>query len=65
MRKMGGRKKKDKTEKWRGVGWGGKRSVGTEEGRTSYIDMDAFQIFIICKRTNDANKVTHYVKLGK
>ena len=27
--------------------------------------MDVFHFFITCKRTNNANKVTHYVKLGK
>jgi len=27
--------------------------------------MDIFQFFIICKRTNNVNNATHYVKLGK
>ena len=27
--------------------------------------MNVFQFFIICKRTNNANNATHYVKLGK
>jgi len=27
--------------------------------------MNVFQCFIICKRTNNANNATHYVKLGK
>jgi len=27
--------------------------------------MNVFQGFIICKRTNNANNATHYVKLGK
>jgi len=27
--------------------------------------MNVFQFFIICKRTNNANSATHYVKLGK
>ena len=27
--------------------------------------MNAFQLFITCKRTNNANNATHYVKLGK
>jgi len=27
--------------------------------------MHVFQFFIICKRTNNANNATHYVKLGK
>ena len=26
--------------------------------------MNVFQFFIICKKTNNANKATHYVKLG-
>ena len=39
--------------------------MGTEEGRTSWIDMNVFQFFIIYKRTNNANNATHYVKLGQ
>ena len=27
--------------------------------------MNVFQLFITCKRTNNANNATHYVKLGK
>jgi len=27
--------------------------------------MNIFQFFITCKRTNNANNTTHYVKLGK
>ena len=27
--------------------------------------MNVFEFFIICKRTNNANNATHYVKLGK
>ena len=27
--------------------------------------MNVFQFVIICKRTNNANNATHYVKLGK
>jgi len=27
--------------------------------------MNVFQFFIICKRINNANNATHYVKLGK
>jgi len=27
--------------------------------------MNVFQFFIICKRTNNANNATHYVKPGK
>jgi len=27
--------------------------------------MNVFHFFIICKRTNNANNATHYVKLGK
>jgi len=27
--------------------------------------MNVFQFIIICKRTNNANNATHYVKLGK
>jgi len=27
--------------------------------------MNVFQFFITCKRTNNANNATHYVKLGK
>jgi len=27
--------------------------------------MNVFQFYIICKRTNNANNATHYVKLGK
>ena len=27
--------------------------------------MNVFQFFIICKRTNNANNATHYMKLGK
>jgi len=27
--------------------------------------MNVVQFFIICKRTNNANNATHYVKLGK
>jgi len=27
--------------------------------------MNVFQFFIICKRTNNSNNATHYVKLGK
>jgi len=27
--------------------------------------MNVFQFFITCKRTNNANNTTHYVKLGK
>jgi len=27
--------------------------------------MNVFQFFIICKRTNNANNATHYVKIGK
>jgi len=27
--------------------------------------MNVLQFFIICKRTNNANNATHYVKLGK
>jgi len=27
--------------------------------------MNVFQFFITCKRTNNANNTTHYVKLGE
>ena len=37
MRQKGGeKKKKEKKERGRGMGLRGQRSVGTEEGRTSY-----------------------------
>ena len=28
-------------------------------------DMNALQLFLTCKRTNNANNATHYVKLSK
>jgi len=42
--------------------------VGTEEGETSTksreIDMNIFQFFITCKRTNNTNNANHDMKLG-
>jgi len=66
IKSVGGRK--GIKERWRG--WVlGVRGACTEEGRTSYqqrkIDMNIFQFFITCKRTNNTNNTTHYVELGK
>jgi len=69
-RKRGGGKARGGEERGGGMGFRGVQESGYGGGKEMIIQIkldrhECFQGFIICKGTNNANNVTHYVKLGK
>jgi len=66
---MGGGEDKQGKRKRKGDGIRGVEEREYSEGKDLILitlnQHECFQFFISCKRTNNANSATHYMKLGK